>query len=119
MHQEILERYPDLDIQVYCVWQPVLRQYSAEEMSQGLPKLLSRFADPRLLHYWDGSQTVGRTVKQQIIPTYEEGPVVWATFILFGYQGRWKDAHDHVMGWERPLIEEVELLKRLLQLKGQ
>ncbi len=115
VQKQVLDRYPDLDIRVYCLWLPVLRRYTPDEISRALPKVMQRLPDRRAVHYWDGSQAVGRDFRQRILPTYWEGPVVWATFVLFDREGTWQEAPDHVIEWGRPIGYEIEALKRLVE----
>jgi hypothetical protein len=70
VQEQLLQPQADLDLPVYLIWMPVLRQYTAEEVAGAIPKLIKRFHDVRFVHYWDGSDAVGRYFRQHLIPDY-------------------------------------------------
>ena len=86
-----------------------------------MPKLLKRFHDSRFIHYWDGSDAVGRYFRQHLILDYTKsgafwdgGEVVWDTFVMFGEQGKWSEAKGHLKGWGRTIMNNFEKLKGLV-----
>ena len=90
----ILEAYPDADIDVTAVWFNMLFSDSRESWD---PNLLT---DPRVTHYWDPDQDIGRWFDQneQVIGfEFNKGPVVWDSFLLFGPEATWS-------GFPAPLI---------------
>lgn len=121
VQEQILQQNTDLDIPVYLIWMPVLRQYTAEEIDGAKPKLMKRFHDPRFVHYWDGTDTIGRYVRKHLIPDYtkravfwDSGEVVWDAFVLFGGQGKWAEAKGSMKGWGRTIQGAFDELKRLV-----
>ena len=121
VQEQILQPQADLDLPVYLIWMPVLRQYTAEEVAGAMPKLRQRFADSRFVHYWDGSDAVGRYFRQHLIPDYTKsgafwdgGEVVWDTFVMFEEQSKWAEAKGHLKDWGRTIMNDFEKLKDLV-----
>ncbi len=121
-----MQQYPNLDIRVYCLWLPVLRTYTSEEMTTAMPKLMKRFNDPRIVHYWDGSDAVGRFFKKQIIPDYprqymiwDDGQIVWDTFVMFHENSTWSEAHEQVRDWGRTIMGEFGKLIGFVESLGE
>ena len=64
LQKEIIEQYPDEDLSLLIVWEPMLGsddQPSAEESS-------NIFNDPRVTQYWDGQRLSGNAYSTQVYP---------------------------------------------------
>ncbi len=118
VQEQILQSQSDLDLPVYLIWMPVLREHTEEEIAGAMPKLFKKFHDPRFIHYWDGSNAVGQYFRQHLISDYTKsgafwdgGEVVWDTFVIFGDQAQWSGAKEDLKGWGRTIMSAFEQLK--------
>ncbi|HKE97960.1 MAG TPA: hypothetical protein VKG45_03375 [Actinomycetes bacterium] len=62
MHQEILREYGDARLRVHVVW---VRRWATDTRDQvdGAGLL-----DPRVVHYWDRTNTIGRQLVERLSP---------------------------------------------------
>lgn len=83
------------------------------------PDLLT---DPRVTHYWDPDQEIGRWFdqnEQSIGFDFNRGPIVWDAFLLFGPEATWKDIPDPLISFGNTVIaDNDELHEATMTLLG-
>jgi hypothetical protein len=90
VQEEILEKNPAADIQVYAVW---FNMFPGDDRSGWDFSLLS---DPRGRHFWDEDKLAGRFFSQS------EGfylPVAWDIYYLYGPDAHWEDKPSPLVSW--------------------
>jgi hypothetical protein len=82
VQEEILEKNPAADIQVYAVW---FNMFPGDDRSGWDFSLLS---DPRVRHFWDEDKLAGRFFAQS-----EDFylPVAWDIYYLYGPDAHWDE----------------------------
>ena len=105
-----METYPEADILVYAVWFDVL---SGDDRSRWNSDLLD---DPRVIEYWDDTQTIGRwfanqdSLNQKVI-----GPVAWDIFYLFGPDAQWTSVPSPLISSGKTILGEREHLEATIR----
>jgi len=105
VHEQILERYPDADLQVYVAWLPVL----AGDERFGVADVL---VDARVRHFWDGARLVSDEVGRL---GGDGGGLAWDMFLVFGPDATWHDRLPTPLGTGAPVVIEVDRLEELLR----
>lgn len=103
----ILEAYPDSDIDVTAIWFNMLFSDSRDRWD---PNLLT---DPRVTHYWDADQDIGRWFdqnEQAIGFDFNNGPIVWDSFLLFGPEATWSDLPTPLISFGNTVIADNDEL---------
>lgn len=104
MVQSILTRLPDADLEVFAVWIPAIRSdnYAATDNAR---KLLP---DPRVRHFWDGSQAFGEAVAPVLSI---RSKMAWDVYLVFGGDASWGEQPPGPDSWQHQLLgEDPELL---------
>ena len=95
MQQEILEKNPSVDLQVYVVWTTVL---TGDGRSTWDPNLMP---DPRVIHFWDtqtqtpiwfGEHLAGRS------------SFAWDVYYLFGPDAEWDSVPEPLISTFSPVV---------------
>ncbi len=89
IEQEWLARTQRSDVAVYVVWVPELG--ARERHVAGATRLMS---DPRVTHYWDQEEAVGKSYAKQILGI--DDFALWDFYMLFDRAASWRDAHEPV-----------------------
>ncbi len=103
----ILEAYPDADIEVTAVWFNMLFSDARENWD---PDLLT---DQRVTHYWDPDREIGSWLdeNEEVIGfDFKLGPVVWDSFLLFGPDATWDVAPVPLVSFGNTIIADKEEL---------
>lgn len=88
MQQEILNKFPSVDLRVYVVWQRILRN-DAVNSAQVAAKQV--FSDNRVSQMWDPANALGFWYKKSGDLEHKD-PMVWDAYFLYGADSVWKDA---------------------------
>ena len=109
MQAEILEEYPQLDIQVYAIWFNIL-----PSDHQGAWDV-SLFSDLRVNQYWDEARHIGAWYAENNF--FSHGSIAWDIYYLYGQDAVWEEFPEPlqrsgytVFGDRNRLLEEVESL---------
>jgi hypothetical protein len=81
----VLDRIASPDLEVYVVWEPVLR-VDTEQASGAASRLVS---DPRVRHFWSGSRFTGHSFASL---SGKDGQPLRDSFLVFGRDKKWTDA---------------------------
>ncbi len=87
VQQEVLEKNPGRDVQVYAVWFNVL---PTDSRGRWDPDLLD---DPRVTEFWDPAGTAGDYFAEHrdaMGLDFSGGVVVWDVSLLFGPDASWE-----------------------------
>ena len=79
----MLEKIKHQDLQVYCVWVPIL--WGDGRVS--LPQATKRLPDQRVSHYWDHE---GQLVREYARVLQIDGPA-WDVYLLYDRNAEWKE----------------------------
>ena len=115
MHETLLEPQPEVSLSVYAVWFSMVSTDARERWrAQLLP-------DPRVVHYWDESRSVGRSLFETVPRIWPsraaesrrpQGGVLWDAYLLFGPDARWDDETPRVLSWGHTILMTRERLAR-------
>lgn len=105
MQEQILDRYPRAELQVYVVWLPVLAQDTRFEVADLV-------VDARARHFWDDDQLVSDELSRAF--DYGGG-VVWDVYFLFGPAATWGDRPPNPLAAGAPVVSEIAGLESALQ----
>ncbi len=107
--KEVLDKYAEEDLKVYVVWMPML---ATDERDKWKASLID---DPRMTHYWNGSQTVGRWFTENMKSCDSLGPVAWDAYYLFDKDATWEDAPAPVVACGTPVFKATDALAEALE----
>ncbi len=105
MQQKVLEKNPDLKIQVYAVWFSMLRS----DTPGAFPEARKALPDPRVMHYWDSARDVGKWFKDAVPSSYD-GPIQWDAFYLYSANAVWTDHPQPQLTWGRTILKMQQRL---------
>jgi hypothetical protein len=89
-----LDEEPSRDIAVYLVWSA---QLGARE--RNVADAATLMADPRVTHFWDGDEVVGKAFQQVL-----DAPApVWDVWMLFPRDATWAADAPSPAWWEHQL----------------
>ena len=115
MHEVLLEPQPDARLRVYAVW---FSMFPTDARERWRAQLLP---DPRVVHYWDETRSVGRTLFQAVPELWPsradeskrpQGGVMWDSYLLFGPDVRWDDEAPQVLSWGYTILMTRARLQR-------
>ena len=104
VQQEVLDKYADEDLKTYAVWMPMLASDSRDRWKAALVD------DPRMTHYWNGDQAVGKWFTDNVKSCKALGPVAWDAYYLFDADAKWEDAPAPVVACGTPIFKLTEPL---------
>lgn len=111
VQKQILDAYPNLNLEVYAVWVPILRGDKKKRVSRAAKTLVDRW----VVHYWDGDQQVGKWFRENLTPDYS-GKVQWAAFFLYDRDAQWSPSSPPVEEvWGRTIIGQSKKLTQALR----
>jgi hypothetical protein len=106
---EILEKYPQLDVQVYTIWFNVLATDHRGAWDNSL------LTDQRVSHYWDEDLEIGRWYADNEL--YPIGSIAWDVYYLYGREAEWEEAPEPLLGWGFPVVgHRDELINQVMGL---
>ena len=114
VQQEVLDKQPKGDLQVYAVW---FSMYPTDERENWPDDVLT---DPRVVHYWDEGKTVGQWYMgriQEIESARAEntgglaGNVLWDAYLVYGPESQWNEAPTGLRRWGRTILRTQEGLR--------
>jgi len=109
IQQEILDKYPALNIRVYAVWYEML----PGDSKAAYPSARKLMPDRRVAHYWDKEKATGKWFKTAVPNSYEK-PVMWDAYYLYDADAQWDQAPGPLVSWGRTLLDtRQELLKQV------
>ena len=106
MQAEILEAFPQLDIQVYAIWFKMLPSDHRGAWDN------TRMVDPRVQHFWDEARDIGTWYAEN--ESFSHGSIAWDIYYLYGRDAVWEEALGPlqrsgytVFGDRNQLLDEV------------
>ena len=97
--QTVLERHPDVPIDVLVVWIPAIRGDDYAKAVRSLQKI----PDERARHYWDGGQELGEAFSTVL---GIRSRMAWDVYLLFDGKVEWKDVPPAPTEWLHQLSGE-------------
>ena len=95
MQEQILDKNPSAQVQVYAVWFDMLPGDSrAAWDGDGL-------TDPRVVHLWDEQKVVGNWFAANV--SKREG-TEWDAYALYGPRATWEEEPSPLVSWGGPVI---------------
>ncbi len=107
MQEEILEPYPEADLQVYAVWFNML---FTDHRSRWDDTLIT---DERAIHFWDQPKEVGKWFFQQ--GHYPFGTVAWDIYFLYGPEAVWDETPEPLISSGFTIIGQRANLLQAIQ----
>ncbi len=105
VQQNILEKNPSVDLEVYVVWEPILPSDARSEWDARL------MSDPRITHFWDEETVSGQWFDQQgFLESYNLG-VIWDSYMLFGPDATWDMVPSPLISEGYPVIFSSQQLE--------
>ena len=105
VHDSVLKQVESDDLSVFAVWMPVLASDNAEESK----KAESLLPDPRVAHYWDGDNSIGKLYGRQL--TLPRGrQLAWDIYFVYAPGVRWEDEPPAPTAWMHQLARDERLL---------
>lgn len=104
MQENILEEYPETELAVYVVWEPMLgaRRNHAVDAIELIP-------NSRVHHYWNDEFIAGEFFKD-----HSFGRTAWDIFFLYGPGAGWQEMPEPLIISGYTVIREREALKEEL-----
>ncbi len=144
MQQEILAKNPSSEISVYAIWLYMLSSDAQERLSEAKERL----GDPRVTQFWDEDRTLGRWVKEHVLPSFTERDwvsgeaprsslsvqeieqikggqplqedIVWDAYLLYGSEARWDAIPEPLIVWGSTVIQTADkLLEEVSELLAE
>ena len=119
MQHDVLERVESDNLSVFAVWMPVLAADNAEAGK----KAESLLPDPRVAHYWDADNSLGKLYGRQL--TLPRGrQLAWDIYFVYAAGVRWEDeppaptAWMHQLGRDERQLNGDTLRGTILELLG-
>lgn len=81
MQEEILDKNPRADLQVYAIWFNMLPSDDRSSWDNGL------LTDARVVHLWDEGRIVGQWYAEQGDNHF--GPIAWDIYYVYGPEAEW------------------------------
>ena len=104
-----MDKYAAEDLKAYVVWLPMV---ASDERDKWKASLLD---DPRMTHYWNEDQSVGRWFTENLKSCDSLGPVAWDVYYLFDKEATWDDAPDPVVTCGTPVFRATKTLSKALE----
>jgi hypothetical protein len=106
VQRDLLDQYPEADVQVYAVWFAMRAGDARDEWD------LALLPDARVRHYWDEGRLVGRWFARNV-----EGwdGIAWDAYYLYDHDARWEDSLPVAVSSGATVIERREALLAGLQ----
>lgn len=105
VQRHVVQEIPDERFRVYAVWGPMLKKEKEEDAKQATVHL----PDPRVRHFWTGSQGVAEAFEA---PLGLRDEPAWDTFMVFPPGVTWGEAVPtpaYYMHKGKPLAEDRRL----------
>lgn len=106
MQAEILEAYPQLDIQIYAIWFNILPSDYKAAWDENL------LTDSRVQHFWDEAREIGSWYAQNGL--FSHGSIAWDIYYLYGRDAAWEEVPEPllrsgytVFGDRKNLLNEI------------
>ena len=106
---EVMDKYVDEDLKAYVVWMPML---ASDERDKWKASLLD---DPRMTHFWNENQAVGRWFTENLESCDVLGPVAWDAYYLYDEAATWEDALSPVVVCGTPVFRATKTLAEALE----
>jgi hypothetical protein len=116
--EEVLQKYPDLKLKVFAIWQPISEADNGREAAYNA----QRYTDPRFEHFWDAGLVTGHWYKNTVLPTIPElqsnnvfsTGFVWDAFFLYDKNQKWTDLPPYPLSAGAPITEGFHVLEEAL-----
>lgn len=110
MQKNILDENPDLDIEIYVIWLPMVFL----DFFPRLGRAVKTMPDERASHFWDKDRLIGTWFKENVTPQYR-GEILWDASILFGSEARWDKRPKPVLHYGRTILQDADELKSIVE----
>jgi hypothetical protein len=118
VQEEILDKYPELDLRVYAVW---YEMYPGDS-PRAFPSAQKLMPDARVQHFWDQPKATGRWFKANV-PSDYKGKIMWDAYYLYGPDVTWERTPGAPLAWGRTILETrkalLEQIAALDEVQGQ
>jgi len=112
IEDEVLRKFPALDIHVYAVWYEMYPGDSPKDF----PSARQTMPDPRVRHYWDKKKMTGRWFQANVPSNYRQ-PIMWDAYYLYDADAEWGQTPGPLVSHGRTILEtRKELLKQVSAL---
>ena len=83
VHSEVLDKLPSENLQVYAVWEPILRT----DDERAARKATTLLPDARVLHYWVDDADVGEMFQK---PIHLSSEPAWDVYLVYPRGVTWE-----------------------------
>jgi hypothetical protein len=80
IQNKVLEKESSQALKVHLVWVPMFRG-----MERDVPRATRQMPDPRVLHYWDGENQLGKRYRKTLGISED----AWDVFLVYGPDAKW------------------------------
>jgi hypothetical protein len=94
VQKTILESYPDEDLRLFIVWIRI-QEIDSIEAAEKASTIFG--TDPRVLHFYDSGQFVGRAIAEGF--GGDSGEVAWDVYIFYDGEDKWEDRLPVPIDW--------------------
>ena len=112
--EDYLAEHEDLDVIEHFVWLPMFPRIAE---NAALPDAVAQSAAAGRVHYWDGAQKLGRSMRGMVpddVTFPGLGEVLWDAFLVFDAEATWATAGDHVLASGATIMEDRATLFAML-----
>lgn len=109
MQSEVIEKIDNTALKIFVIWLPVIP-------GDGREKALNSRAvvsDPRALHFWDGTRSLGKEYKD-ILKLQPEIEAAWDVYLAFGRLAEWNEKPPRPNEW----MHQLSLMNNEKKLDG-
>jgi hypothetical protein len=115
VQNEILARYPTVDVRVYAIWFSMM---PADSRSTWPAQLMT---DPRVIHRWDEAKAIGTFFgqnKPRMQPQLASdsngtgGDILWDSYLVYDTDAKWEAFPTSLTLWGRTIIAARESLRK-------
>lgn len=94
MQKTILDSYPHEDLRLFIVWTKI-QEIDSIEVAEKISKMFK--TDPRVIHFYDAEQFVGRAIAEGFGGNY--GEVAWDVYIFYDGEDQWENRLPVPIDW--------------------
>jgi len=119
---DLLRRYPQADVQVIVVWEPVLES----DVGPPADEVRAPLADPRVVEYWDpGLWMSQRAIRRAILVAQAAGKeppaedeIAWDFIATFAPGVGWEDPFPGPSWYDGPVVNALGPVEETLAGRG-
>lgn len=118
--QDLLAEFPEAELRVQIVWEPVL----LSDIAPPRTGVLGRISDPRVTQYWDP----GRVLSADLVRAVNTNParyrldeplpsgfIAWDVVSVYGRAARWDGDPPVPLHYDGPVVEAIDATREAIR----